>query len=327
MLTEFILVFLIVYLIVARRKPPKKSAKLTLKEEQQLIDEWVPEPLGNPTGTNSRNNNSALYNSVLNNNNKLLSNPLYISSAMGGTVNTLDNSECIQFASHNYLGFANFESIKSKCIETIKTYAVGSCGPRGFYGTMDIHLNLEKQLSNYFSSNVTNVNNNSTNTKGNKNNREAIIYADNIGCCASVITAFAKRGDLLLIDEGCHYLVTQGAILSRANVIWYPHNDMKRLESYLQTVQAEDERLNRPLNRRYIITEGLFHNHGDICDLQKICALKEEYKYRLILDDSHGLGVLHPKGSPGYWGIDVCCKYIVCIWYLLFCLFFAWCAY
>ena len=63
---------------------------------------------------------------------------------------------------------------------TIKEYAVGSCGPRGFYGTMDIHLNLERALSDYF---------------GNP----AIIYADYVGCPASVITAFSKRGDLLLM--------------------------------------------------------------------------------------------------------------------------------
>ena len=49
-----------------------------------------------------------------------------------------------------------------------------------FIRTMDIHLNLERKLSEYF---------------GNP----AIIYADYVGCPASVITAFAKRGDLLLM--------------------------------------------------------------------------------------------------------------------------------
>ena len=275
MITELFLVILILYLIFARQKTIQTRTKLSAKEEQQLIDEWEPEPLASLSNNNanvSSNNaffnyyndsNQSYYNFNDSNrdNQSIFKQPVSITSAMSATVeanlegNNMNNNEVkkyIQFASHNYLGFANFESIKAKCVETIKKYAVGSCGPRGFYGTMDIHLNLEKKLSDYFSTNVGN-------NRNEGNNREAIIYADNIGCCASVITAFAKRGDLLLIDEGCHYLITQGAMLSRANVIWYPHNDMKQLESYLQTVQEQDERLNRPLNRRYIVTEGLFH--------------------------------------------------------------------
>lgn len=87
-------------------------------------------------------------------------------------------------------------------------------------------------------------------------------------------------------------------------MIWFDHNNMNALEVCLQTVNEEDTKSNRPLNRRFIVTEGVFHNHGDICKLNKIIELKERYKYRLILDDSHGLGTIHPKGTPGFYNID-----------------------
>ncbi|ETO20373.1 serine palmitoyltransferase complex subunit (predicted) [Reticulomyxa filosa] len=92
-------------------------------------------------------------------------------------------------------------------------------------------------------------------------------------------------------------------MLSRAHVVWYKHNDMNHLLKCLQTVQEDSQRHKRPLNRRFIITEGIFRSSGDISDLREIVKLKEEYKYRLYVDDSHGLGVLHSKGSPGYWNI------------------------
>ena len=78
---------------------------------------------------------------------------------------------------------------------------------------------------------------------------------------------------------------------------------MNALEACLQTVNEEDTKSNRPLNRRFIVTEGVFSNYGDICKLNKIIELKEAYKYRLILDDSHGVGTIDKKGTPGFYNI------------------------
>ncbi len=60
---------------------------------------------------------------------------------------------------------------------------MGSCGPRGFYGTFDVHLALEKELEEYLGT------------------EEAIIYSYDIATVASVIPAFANRKDLLVVDE------------------------------------------------------------------------------------------------------------------------------
>jgi len=268
MLTELALVILVLWLVFKedQRKQPSDSDKLTVREQEELIREWQPEPLV-PSSFTSTPSKSRKHSS-------------------SSSSSTPSSSYTINLSSSNYLAMAKDPRVLDAAERTIKKYAVGSCGPRGFYGTMDIHLALERTLSRFFGPGV-----------------EALIYADYVGCPASVITAFAKRGDLLLIDEGCHYLITQGAVLSRSNVIWFEHNNMAALEVCLQTVAEADAKSNRPVNRRFIVSEGVFHNHGDVCALAKLVELKETYKYRLILDDSHAIGTLHPKGTPGFVGV------------------------
>ncbi len=68
-------------------------------------------------------------------------------------------------------------------IDSVNKYGVGSCGPRGFYGTIDVHLELESKLASFFG------------TEG------SIIYAYDVATTASVIPAFANRKDILVIDE------------------------------------------------------------------------------------------------------------------------------
>ena len=47
----------------------------------------------------------------------------------------IDGKECLNLATHNYLGFAGNEVVEEAAIECVKKFGVGSCGPRGFYGT------------------------------------------------------------------------------------------------------------------------------------------------------------------------------------------------
>lgn len=98
-------------------------------------------------------------------------------------------SDLVNLASSNYLGMAENREIKGQAQQTIQKYAVGSCGPRGFYGTIDTHLELEKALANAYGTEDCN------------------IYTDSVGCIGAVIPAFAKKTDLLVIDDGCHYLI------------------------------------------------------------------------------------------------------------------------
>jgi len=173
--------------------------------------------------------------------------------------------------------------IKEASRQALDEYGCGSCGPRGFYGTIDAHLDLEDDFANFF------------HTEG------AILYSDGSAAVSSTIAAFAKRGDLLLVDEGVCEAIGTGVTLSRANVKYFKHNDMEDLRRVLERVRATDQTLNRRSNdqRRFIVVEGLYKNHGTICPLDKLMALKEEFCYRLIIDESHSFGALgaHGRGA------------------------------
>jgi serine palmitoyltransferase len=162
----------------------------------------------------------------------------------------------------------------------LNKYGCGSCGPRGFYGTIDTHLQLEDAISKF------------TNTEG------AIMYSDGASTCSSTVAAFAKRGDLLVVDEGVYEPLSTGVYLSRANVHWFRHNDMEDLERVLKDLQATDKKLGRKPNaqRRFIVVEGLYKNLGTVAPLDKIVELKHKYHYRLILDESFSFGTLGETG-------------------------------
>jgi serine palmitoyltransferase len=131
------------------------------------------------------------------------------------------------------------------------------------------------------------------------NTDNAIMYSDGASTCSSTVAAFAKRGDLLVVDEGVYEPLLEGVMLSRANVKWFRHNDVDDLERVLQEVQTTDQTLKRKPNaqRRFIIVEGLYKHFGTICPLDKVVALKHKYHYRLILDESFSFGSLGPNGK------------------------------
>jgi serine palmitoyltransferase len=145
---------------------------------------------------------------------------------------------------------------------------------------MDVHLQVEQEFSRFVK------------TDG------AIMYSDGASTCSSTIAAFAKRGDLLVVDEGIYEPLLTGVTLSRAHVKWFKHNDMQDLRRVLEKVQLVDQQLGRAANaqRRFIVVEGLYKNTGTIVPLDELVQLKHEFSYRLILDESFSFGALGKSG-------------------------------
>lgn len=81
-----------------------------------------------------------------------------------------------------------------------------------------------------------------------------------------MIPSFAKHGDVLVADVACNYAIRNGLQQSRSKIYWYKHNDMEDLERILEKIVNESKNL----TRRFIVTEGLFENIGDVVDLPKI---------------------------------------------------------
>lgn len=261
---EGCLLVVISYLLIQGSfKPRSKEAQpLSEKEVDELCAEWQPEPLEGSITDAQRL--------------QLQQQPVISSDA--GVKVTVNGKQALNFASFNFLGLAGNKAIEAKCEATIDKYGVGSCGPRGFYGTIDVHLQLEERLAQFMGV------------------EEAILYSYDLATLPSVIPAFANKKDLIICDEGVNYGIQNGCHLSRARVLYFKHNDVADLEAVLQRVAAEDKRSSKPLNRRFIAVEGIYANYGDVAPLDKIKELKEKYRYRLIVDEALSLGVLGAKG-------------------------------
>ncbi len=98
-----------------------------------------------------------------------------------------------------------------------------------------------------------------------------IVYAQAFSTISSVIPAFSKRGDIIIADEAVNYAIRKGIQISRSTVRWYKHNDMEDMNRVLERVTKEQAR--KSLTRRFIVTEGLFENVGDMVDLPKLVRL------------------------------------------------------
>lgn len=199
-----------------------------------------------------------------------------------------DDKDYLNMATYDFLGLSIKEKIHEKAVEALRKYGVGACGPPGFYGTIDVHLELEKQLAKFLGQ------------------EEAIIYAQAFSTISGVIPAFSKRHDILVVDDGVCFAVQKGVQISRSVVKYFKHNDMQDLERVLKEIKYEDKKFRRPLSRRFIVIEGLYQNFGDIAPLPEILKLKEKFKYRLIVEESMSFGVLGRRGAGicDHFGVD-----------------------
>ncbi|KAK3942085.1 serine palmitoyltransferase 1 [Diplogelasinospora grovesii] len=260
---ELILViFFIRYLLSPSYSTSKQNfIKLTEDEIDELVDEWVPEPLVSPQTSLEEIESEKL--------------PILVGPT--GPKSKLANGKTVtNLASYNFYNLNANEQIKEKAIQTLRTYGVGPCGPPQFYGTQDVHMKTEADIASYLG------------TEG------CIVYAQAFSTISSVIPAFCKRGDVIIADRAVNYSIRKGLEVSRSNIKWYNHGDMQDLERVMQKVVQEQAR--KKLTRRFIVTEALFEATGDISDLPKLIELKEKYKFRIILDETWSFGVLGRTG-------------------------------
>lgn len=253
---EGLLLVVILFLISQKSyKPPKRP--LTKKEIDELCDEWVPEPLIPPITKEMQ------YES-----------PVLESAAEPHTV--INGKEVVNFASANYLGLVGHEKLIESCTSSMEKYGVGSCGPRGFYGTIDVHLDCESRIANFLGT------------------PDSILYSYGLSTMFSAIPAFSKKGDIIVADEGVHWGIQNGLHLSRSTIIYFKHNDMESLHSILEKISLERKRAKKL--RRYIVVEAIYQNSGQMAPLDEIIRLKEKYRFRVLLDESNSLGVLGSSG-------------------------------
>jgi serine palmitoyltransferase len=200
-LIETTLIASILYMVIWRRKDWREDHKegtLSTSEQEELLIEWRDRGRAGLVPINDSHNHKPAV--VVH---AMKGRSMDIASGDQGPIQTVLN-----FATHDFLGISGNSVIKEAAKEALDKYGCGSCGPRGFYGTIDVHLELEDSMAQFI------------NTDG------AILYSDGASAVSSTVAAFAKRGDLLVVDDGIYEPLMNGVSLSRANIKWFRHNDM-----------------------------------------------------------------------------------------------------
>uniref|UniRef100_A0A914XUA0 Serine palmitoyltransferase 1 n=1 Tax=Panagrolaimus superbus TaxID=310955 RepID=A0A914XUA0_9BILA len=259
---EAVLIALVVYLFVFRKKEKRSTLKLTEEQKEELIAEWTPDPLVPELDYQ-----------------ELARKPKYVDGKMGKYVQ-IEGKEYLNAGTTNFLGFVGDSRIEEIAKKTIFKYGVGSCGPRGFYGTVDVHLDLEKELAQFL------------------NCEEAVLYSYGFATIASAIPAYAKRGDVIFADKGVNFAIQKGLQASRSRIEWFEHNDTEDLERLLKIQEEKDLKDPKKASkvRRFMVVEGLYAKTADICPLKRLLELKWKYKVRIFIDESFSFGVLGKTG-------------------------------
>jgi 8-amino-7-oxononanoate synthase len=183
----------------------------------------------------------------------------------------MDGRDVLMLCSNNYLGLADSPALIRAAVEATERYGTSSGASRLVSGTMALHEQLEAEVAAF------------------KRSEAALIFNSGYAANTGIIAALAGRGDVILSDRLNHASIVDGALLSSARLIRYPHTDVPALEALLKQ--------HRGTGRALIVTDAVFSMDGDIAPLRELVELKTAHNALLMVDDAHGSGVLGADGS------------------------------
>lgn len=183
---------------------------------------------------------------------------------------TMSGKKVLMFGSNSYMGLTYDKRICDAAIKAIEKYGTGCAGSRFLNGTLDLHVQLEKELAEFVGK------------------EEALVFSTGFTVNSGVVACLTGRGDYILGDDRDHASIVDGRRLSFSTFLHYKHNDMADLERQLQRCTPEALKL--------IVIDGLFSMEGDLAKLPEIVALKKKYNASIMVDEAHGLGVFGRQG-------------------------------
>jgi 8-amino-7-oxononanoate synthase len=182
-------------------------------------------------------------------------------------------TDLIDFASNDYLGFSNSQSI----FDDTHQYLVannqkqnGATGSRLLSGNHAIYKEAEKLIAQFHQAPA------------------ALIFNSGYDANVGFFSAVPQKGDLILYDELCHASIRDGIHLSNAKAYKFQHNDLEDLERLL---------IRHPDITIYIVTESVFSMDGDTPNLEELVQLAEKHLAYVVVDEAHALGVIGEKGE------------------------------
>lgn len=184
----------------------------------------------------------------------------------------VEGQELLNFASNDYLGLAGDGRLAQAAIAAIQAYGTGSTGSRLITGHRDLHRQLEQGIAQF------------------KQTEDALVFSSGYLANLGAIAALAGPRDLILADDYNHSSLKNGALLSKATVLNYPHGDMTAVQRHLSQQRQQ-------YRRCLILTDSVFSMDGDLCPLPQLLDLAAEHDAMVLVDEAHATGVLGQTGA------------------------------
>lgn len=202
-----------------------------------------------------------------------------IEGPMGPTVRLRGHGEVLCFCSNNYLGLANHPEVVEAGLKGLKDYGAGTASVRFICGTFSPHERLERRIAQFIG------------------HEASYTFVSCWNANEAVFPTLCEPGDTIISDELNHASIIDGVRLATVikkglNKSVYKHNDLGSLRERLQEARA----LSGASGVVWVVTDGVFSMEGDIADLPGIRSLCDEFDAMLVVDDSHGTGVMGPTG-------------------------------
>ena len=188
-----------------------------------------------------------------------------------GATTCIDGRELVNFASYNYLDYSRHPEVIKAAAEAAAHYGTSVSASRAVSGERPIHRQLEAAVARTYEV------------------EDAVVFVSGHATNVSTLGYLLGPKDLILHDEWIHNSSLVGAQLSGARRMPFAHNDPDALEALLSSQRSKFERV-------LIVTEGLYSMDGDVPDLPRLIALKQQYRCWLMVDEAHSFGVLGEHG-------------------------------
>lgn len=199
-----------------------------------------------------------------------------------GPVVSFGGRKLIMAGSNNYLGLTSDERVKQASINAIKKYGTSCSGSRYMTGTVNLHIELEEKLADFFEK------------------ERCLLFSTGYQTGQGVIPTLVQRGEYVVSDRDNHASLVAATIMAvgqSAKLVRYHHNNMDDLERVLKTIPEDAGKL--------IVSDGVFSVSGEIVDLPRLVELAKKYHARILIDDAHGVGVIgrNGRGTPSEFGL------------------------
>lgn len=184
----------------------------------------------------------------------------------------------LMFGSNNYLGLTTHPKVREAAMNAVREMGTSCTGSRFLNGTLEMHLELERQLATFVGKEA------------------ALVYSTGMQTNLGTISALLGRSDTVFLDKDDHASIVDAARLGWGKIKRFRHNDLADLER--QFVATADDR------GRFVVVDGLYSMEGDLAPLPELLELSRRYGARVMVDDAHGMGVMGAgHGTAAHFGV------------------------